>query len=204
MLSKEAVEQGRRLAAEELLTIMAHDLRNYLTSLKGRLELMERRAHREGREQDVHDVTAASNTFNLLGRVISDLLDVARLNQGIFTIHPQPINLANRIAEAHYGMLTVDSPEGRGVRVTLALPMEDEDWSEFNHEEYGLSDTIVFRARGKGLSNRPLAAVAVTEEKRKVIWSRTDRNNRRVVVCNRQASSENRKVSRIPPANRLR
>jgi hypothetical protein len=49
------------------------------------------------------------------------------------------------IAEAHYGMLTVDSPEGRGVRVTLALPMEDEDWSEFNHEEYGLSDTIVFR-----------------------------------------------------------
>jgi len=204
MLSKEAVEQGRRLAAEELLTIMAHDLRNYLTPLKGRLELMEQRAHREGREQDVHDVTAASNTFNLLGQVISDLLDVARLNQGIFTIHPQPINLANRIAEAHYGMLTVDSPEGRGVRVTLALPMEDEDWSEFNHEEYGLSDTIVFRARGKGLSNRPLAAVAVTEEKRKVIWSRTDRNNRRVVVCNRQTSSENRKVSRIPPANRLR
>jgi len=146
MLSKEAVEQGRRLAAEELLTIMAHDLRNYLTPLKGRLELMERRAHRDGREQDVHDVTAASNTFNLLGRVISDLLDVARLNQGIFTIHPQLINLANRTAEAHYGMLTVDSLEGRGVRVTLALPMEDEDWSEFNHEEYGLSDTIVFRA----------------------------------------------------------
>jgi two-component system, OmpR family, sensor kinase len=55
MLSKEAVEQGWRLAAEELLTIMAHDLRNYLTPLKGRLELMERRAHRERREQDVHD-----------------------------------------------------------------------------------------------------------------------------------------------------
>src|SRR5258706_9132186 len=254
-MRQEAVEQGRRLAAEELLTIMAHDLRNYLTPLKGRLELMERRAHREGREQDVHDVTAASNTFNLLGRVISDLLDVARLNQGIFTIHPQPINLAdlvrevvpafggpetpiqvhtpqdavlladpdrlrqvlenllanavkyapkytfitvqvsgerradgpwmlltvsnegpgilpeqcaqllrpfvagatstglglglylaNRIAVAHYGTLTVDSPAGRGVRVTLALPMEDEDWREFNHEEYGLSDTIVFRA----------------------------------------------------------
>jgi signal transduction histidine kinase len=54
--------------------------------------------------------------------------------------------LANRIAEAHYGTLMVDSPAGRGVRVTLALPMEDEDWSEFNHEEYGLSETIVFRA----------------------------------------------------------
>ena len=240
------VEQGRRLAAEELLTIMAHDLRNYLTPLKSRLELMERRARREGREQDVHDVTAASNTFNLLGRVISDLLDVARLNQGIFTIHPQPTDLvdlvyevvpafsgpetsihvhapqevvlladpdrlrqvlenllanavkhapkhtpitvqvsrerradglwmlltvsnegpgipselcaqllrpfvagvtstglglglylANRIAEAHYGTLTVDSPRGQGVQVTLALPMEDEDLSELNHEGSG-------------------------------------------------------------------
>jgi two-component system, OmpR family, sensor kinase len=242
-MRQEAVEQGRHtaaeerlMAAEERLTIMAHDLRNYLTPLKGRLELLERRTRREGREQDVQDVTAASNTVNLLGRVISDLLDVARLNQGIFTIHPQPINLvalvqevvpafstpetpihvhapqevvlsadpdrlrqvlenllanavkyapkrtpitvqvdrerrtdgpwmcltvsntgpcispelraqllrpfvagrtsmglglglylANRIAAAHYGTLTVDSPRGQGVQVTLALPMEDED-----------------------------------------------------------------------------
>ena len=35
-MQREAVEQGRRVAAEELLTIMAHDLRNYLTPLKGR------------------------------------------------------------------------------------------------------------------------------------------------------------------------
>jgi signal transduction histidine kinase len=39
--------------------------------------------------------------------------------------------LANRIAEAHYGTLTVDSPQGKGVRITLALPVEDEDSSEF-------------------------------------------------------------------------
>src|SRR5205807_9304883 len=67
--------------------------------LKGRLELLERRVRREGREQDVQDVTAASNTLNLIGRVISDLLDVARLNEGIFTIHPQPINLVELVQE---------------------------------------------------------------------------------------------------------
>lgn len=249
-MRQEAVEQGRRLAAEELLTIMAHDLRNYLTPLKGRLELIEQRAHREGREQDMHDVIAASNTFHLLERVISDLLDVARLNQGIFTIHPQSMDLvrlvyevvpafggpetpisihtpqrvmlsgdpdrlrqvlenllanaikyapkhtpitvqvgrerrmdgpwilltvsnegpgippevstqflrpftagvtstglglglylANRIAEAHYGTLTVDSPPGQGVRVTLGLPVEDEDSDEFNlYESSGPGD----------------------------------------------------------------
>src|ERR1051326_306573 len=43
---REAVEQGQRLAAEELLTIMAHDLGNYLTPLKGRTALLERRARR--------------------------------------------------------------------------------------------------------------------------------------------------------------
>jgi signal transduction histidine kinase len=243
-MRQEAVEQGRRLAAEELLTIMAHDLRNYLTPLRGRLELIEQRAHREGREQDMHDIIAASNTFHLLERLISDLLDVARLNQGIFTIHPQRMNLArlvyevvpafsgpetpiyvhtpqevvlsgdpdrlrqvlenllanaikyapkytpitvqvgrerrmdgpwilltvsnagpgippemsaqflrpftagmtstglglglylaNRIAEAHYGTLSVDSPSGQGVQVTLGLPVEDEDFSEFKHHE---------------------------------------------------------------------
>jgi two-component system, OmpR family, sensor kinase len=35
--------------------------------------------------------------------------------------------LANRIVAAHYGTLTVDSPRGQGVQVTLALPMENED-----------------------------------------------------------------------------
>jgi signal transduction histidine kinase len=43
--------------------------------------------------------------------------------------------LAKRIAEAHYGTLTVDSPGREGVQVTLGLPVEDEDFDEFNHYE---------------------------------------------------------------------
>jgi two-component system, OmpR family, sensor kinase len=235
---REAVEQGRRLAAEELLTIMAHDLGNYLTPLKGRIELLERRARREGREQDLRDARAVNHTFGLLTRVIADLLDVARLHQGIFAIDAQhmhfmalvqevvaafstpetPISihscvevnftadpnrlrqllenvlanavkyapkqtpitvevhierradglwmiltvsnqgpslppeklatffqpfavgaqstglglglyLANRIAAAHGGTLSIDSPSGQGVQVTLALPVEEEELS---------------------------------------------------------------------------
>lgn len=95
----EAVEQGQRLAAEELLTIMAHDLRNYLTPMKGRIELIERRARREERMDDVRDARAATHTLNMLERVISDLLDVARLNQGIFVITPHPLNLVDLVQE---------------------------------------------------------------------------------------------------------
>ena len=95
----EAVARGRRLAAEELLTIMAHDLRNYLTPLQGRIELLLRRAYREKRTQDIHDAGAAASTLRLLERIISDLLDVARLNQGIFAINPQPMNLVALVEE---------------------------------------------------------------------------------------------------------
>ena len=35
--------------------------------------------------------------------------------------------LAHRIASAHGGTLTIDSPSGQGVRVTLALPVEEEE-----------------------------------------------------------------------------
>src|SRR5436309_6356058 len=35
-LQQEAMEQGRRLASEELLTVMAQDLRHYLPPIKGR------------------------------------------------------------------------------------------------------------------------------------------------------------------------
>src|SRR2546423_2041732 len=47
-MKHEAVEQGRRLATEEVVTIMAHDLGNYLSPLKGRIELLERRRSEEG------------------------------------------------------------------------------------------------------------------------------------------------------------
>ncbi|MFL5702646.1 MAG: ATP-binding protein [Ktedonobacteraceae bacterium] len=95
----EAVERGRHLAAEELLTITAHDLRNYLTPMRGRIELLERRARREGREQDVRDARATTHTLGLLDRVITDLLDVSRLNQGIFVITPAPMNLVELVQE---------------------------------------------------------------------------------------------------------
>ncbi len=35
--------------------------------------------------------------------------------------------LANRIAQAHGGTLTLDSPDSQGVQAKLALPAEEED-----------------------------------------------------------------------------
>lgn len=98
-MRQEAVEKGQRLAAEELLTIVAHDLRNYLTPMKGRMEMLERRARREERTEDVRDTKATIHTLGMLERVIGDLLDVARLNQGIYIITPFPMNLVALVQE---------------------------------------------------------------------------------------------------------
>ena len=109
-MRREVMEQSRRLAAEELLTIMAHDLRNYLTPMRGRIELLARRARREGREQDVRDAGATTHTLGLLERVIGDLLDVARLNQGIFVVTPVPMNLVDLVEEVVVAFRSADRP----------------------------------------------------------------------------------------------
>ncbi len=109
-MKHQAVEQGRRLAAEELLTIMAHDLRNYLTPLKGRIELLQRRAQREERARDLRDVSAVNHTLGLLDRVISDLLDVARLNQGIFAITAHSMDLVALVEEVVLAFTSSETP----------------------------------------------------------------------------------------------
>lgn len=93
-ITREAAELGRRAAAEDLITILAHDLRNYLTPLKARIELLRQRADRDHRARDVRDAVEAGAALDRLQRMISDLLDAGRLEQGLFTVVPLPVDLA--------------------------------------------------------------------------------------------------------------
>jgi two-component system, OmpR family, sensor kinase len=87
----DAAERGRRSAAIELITVLAHDLGNYLTPLKGRLDLMQRRAVREGREHDAESVDGASAAVGRIRRLVDDLLDAGRLEQGLFSLSLQKV-----------------------------------------------------------------------------------------------------------------
>src|SRR5258708_35921619 len=81
-----AVEQGRGMAAEELVTILAHDLRNYLAPIRGRVEMLHRRATRDRHESTLHDAVELRRSVDRLGRLVSALLDIARLDQGMFEL----------------------------------------------------------------------------------------------------------------------
>jgi two-component system, OmpR family, sensor kinase len=88
------LEKGRRIAADELVTILAHDLRNYLTPIGARVQLLSRRAAREHNDANVRELGILQQTVDRFAVLISELLDVARLDQGLFTLSPQPLDLA--------------------------------------------------------------------------------------------------------------
>ena len=112
-----AAEQSRRLAADELVTVLAHDLRNLLTPLKGRIDLIQRRAYREDRLDDAHDAEELAHTLARLNRLVADLLDVGRLDQGIFAINRQPLDLVAVVQDtvarfaSHERDIRVEAPD---------------------------------------------------------------------------------------------
>jgi len=117
-LAREAVERGRRAAADELVTVVAHDLRNYLTPLKARVDLLLRRARRRKNQDDVKDAEVASRELDRLAGMIGNLLDAARLEEGVFGVTPQPVDLVTLVRETAAGLATAETP------IALAAPEE--------------------------------------------------------------------------------
>src|ERR1051326_7962616 len=99
-----SIEQGRRMAAEELVTALAHDLRNYLVPILGRLDVMQRRAVREGQEQAVRDALELRKSADRLNHLVHHLIDLARIDRGLFDLSPERIDLSLLIREVAEGL----------------------------------------------------------------------------------------------------
>jgi signal transduction histidine kinase len=108
--TKAAAEQARRAAAEELITIFAHDMGNHLLSLRMRLELLHKRALRARAADDIRDSEAASRSVTALTRLTADLLDVGRLEQGLFSLRLQPLDVV-RLAQEVAATATIPGHE---------------------------------------------------------------------------------------------
>jgi signal transduction histidine kinase len=115
----EASAQGRRAAAEELITVLAHDFRNLLTPLRGRLDLMGRRARREGQDRYRSDAEELVRSVDRLDRLVRDLLDTARLKQGLFELNREPVDLVE-LAKVTVGEFA--APPGA---VEVRAPMDE-------------------------------------------------------------------------------
>jgi signal transduction histidine kinase len=112
------VQRGRRAAADEIVTVLAHDLRNHLNPLQGRLQLLRMGAARDGRERDVEHVNAALRSVQRLTLLVSDLLDVGRLDHGLFALNPVSIDVVALTRETAAALGTPD------VEIQVSAPDE--------------------------------------------------------------------------------
>jgi two-component system, OmpR family, sensor kinase len=109
-IASNAAEQGRQAAAEELITILAHDLRNYIAPIHFRLELMQRRAQDEGRAHDLRESELALKGLDRLGELVTDLLDAARIQHGIYKVELQAVQIASLLRDAATALSTPEQP----------------------------------------------------------------------------------------------
>jgi len=107
-VTRNAVEQGRRQVAEELITVLAHDLRNYITPISARVHLIRGRAKEDTRQNDVKDADFALKAVGRLNQLIADILDIARLDQGIFQIDVEALDLAESVADVSKSLSSPD------------------------------------------------------------------------------------------------
>ncbi|MDP9381542.1 MAG: HAMP domain-containing histidine kinase [Chloroflexota bacterium] len=92
-VAQDAAEAARRMAAEELVTVLAHDFRNYLMPLRARIDMIRRLAAREDNPRYLQHAEEAKRAVARLEGLTDDLLDVARLEQGVFSLALQPVDL---------------------------------------------------------------------------------------------------------------
>jgi two-component system, OmpR family, sensor kinase len=118
-IERNALEQGRLSSAEELITVIAHDLRNYLSPVVMRLYHMRHRAESESRQRDVEDVKRVLTGLSRAKSLISDLLDVARLDEGMFELHSEPVDVVALVKE----MADVLSTDEHHILVKAPAPM---------------------------------------------------------------------------------
>jgi two-component system OmpR family sensor kinase len=99
-VGRNAAEQGRRAAAEELMTSFAHDLHNYLAPLLIRLRMMQVRAEKENRTADHTDAERSIAVVNRIRAFSGEMLDVTRLDTGVLTLERKSVDVVALVRDA--------------------------------------------------------------------------------------------------------
>ena len=119
-LTESATLRGRREGAEELLAVLAHDMRNHLTPMQGRIDLLRMAARRDRREGDVRQMNQLEANVSRLQRLLADLLDTSRLEHGLFALNVRAVDLVALVRATLTDLEQLDA--------TVELQAPDELW----------------------------------------------------------------------------
>lgn len=97
-LREEERQRARRMAADEVISVLAHDVWNHLNPLSARLQVLQLKLRRDEKLQ-ASDVDGALLAAQRLARLTQDLLDSARLEHGLFALELTPVELTGLVTD---------------------------------------------------------------------------------------------------------
>lgn len=88
---------------DEFISVVGHELRNPLTSLRGNLQLLERRVRRRSDEEGqdaLRRIGVALGEVDRIGDLVTRVLDVSRVGLDRLDIQPEPCDAVTLVKEA--------------------------------------------------------------------------------------------------------
>lgn len=160
VLSLRDAETRRRIEASnaELISTVAHELRSPLTSVKGFSSTLLRRWDRFSDEQKRWMLETIEADADRVTRLISELLDISRIDSGRLQVHKQPVDL-ERCVGGHVERLVATGHEPQRF-VVNAEPELPEVWADPDRIDQILANLLENAVRhGEGLVEIRLSSV---------------------------------------------
>ncbi|AZA80182.1 response regulator [Chryseobacterium sp. G0186] len=115
---------------DEFLSIASHELKTPLTSIKAYVQLLERKLKLDKESPEAGFVTKVQGQIEKLNTLITDLLDVSKIENGKLKINKKPVNLESVISNAVETILqTHDEREVRidrhGTKPDILIPLDE-------------------------------------------------------------------------------
>lgn len=115
---------------DEFLSIASHELKTPLTSIKAYVQLLERKLKLDNDSPEAGFVTKVKGQIEKLNTLITDLLDVSKIENGKLKINKKPVNLENLISNAIETILQTHDEqqvkiERHGTKPEILIPLDE-------------------------------------------------------------------------------
>ncbi len=110
-----------RLKSEFVATV-SHELRTPMTAIKGYVDILSMGAAGALNENQLHFLDIVRNNIERLNILVSDLLDISRIEAGRVTLSPQPVNMREVAEEVIQEVMRRSQNEHKPMALSLDAP----------------------------------------------------------------------------------
>lgn len=115
---------------DEFLSIASHELKTPLTSIKAYVQLLERKLKLDKESPEAGFVAKVQGQIEKLNTLITDLLDVSKIENGKLKINKKPVNLESVISNAVETILQTHDEqlvriERHGTKPDILIPLDE-------------------------------------------------------------------------------